>query len=109
MDDQAVGNQPATSAMTCTEPLALVSDTAPPAPTLAMTRLGIVWPATKFRFDAKGSGVAAGETVRNDADVGAVAVTFNTTAPTPTNGTPPRPVTVKVRVSPGPMAPPPAA
>ena len=39
-------NQPATSAMTWVVPAALKSDTRPPAPSLAMTRLGTIWPAT---------------------------------------------------------------
>src|SRR5205807_10414623 len=39
-------------------------------------------------------------------DVGLVAVTFSATAATPAGGTPPRPVTWRLRTCPGPMGPP---
>src|SRR5665648_998083 len=47
----------------------------------------------KFRFDAVGRAASSPYTVRYPGLVGAVTVTFNTTADTPDAGTPPRPVT----------------
>ena len=38
----------------------LVSVTLPVAPTLTMTRFGMVWPAVKFRFEAAGRVVSDG-------------------------------------------------
>src|SRR5436309_3548884 len=67
--------------------------TFPPSPTFTTTRLGSVWPATGFRFDAVGRGTPFGHTVRKLRAVGSVTVTFRTTDDTPVAGTPPRPVT----------------
>src|SRR4051812_49058630 len=69
---------------------------------------GIVVPRVKFRFDAFGRPPPLGNTVRNDDAVGSTAVTFNTTAATPDDGTPPRPSTGRSNVAPAPSDPPPA-
>ena len=69
----------------------------PPAPTFAMTMFGIVWPAEKLRFDATGRATPFGYTVRYPAEVGPATVTLSTTAPTPLEGIPGRPVTVSSR------------
>ena len=66
-----------------------------------MTRFGTLWPATKFRFDVAGRVVPSPYTVMTPALVGAVTVTFNTTADTPEFGTPSRPATVRCTVPPG--------
>ncbi len=108
VNDAAVGNQPTTSAIRSVEPAELNRVTLPSTPTLAMTRFGIDSPGTKFRFDANGRGDPAGYTVTNPGAVGPVTVTFNTTAPTPPAGTPPRPATVRSTAAPPPRAPPPA-
>jgi hypothetical protein len=50
----------------------------------------MVWPATKFRLDAVGPVVPSRYTVTYPGLVGAVTVTFSTTAETPVAGTPPR-------------------
>src|SRR5450631_4291932 len=71
----------------------LYRSTLPLAPTGAMTRFGTVWPATKFRFDTPGRRLPSPYTVRYPGLVGAVTVTFSTTADTPETGTPPRPST----------------
>src|SRR4051794_12861796 len=55
-------------------------ETCPSLPSFAMTRLGIVWPAAMFKFDASGRGVPLGHTVRYVGRVASVAVTFRTTA-----------------------------
>lgn len=57
-------NQPLTSAMTCTLPLELKKATRQPAPSMTITRFGTVCPATKLRFDASGTAVPAGNTLR---------------------------------------------
>src|SRR6266853_3907818 len=67
--------------------------TLPPVPTPTITRLGTVWPATKLRLDASGMVTPAGHTVRKPAVLAFASVTFKTTADTPLDGTPPRPVT----------------
>src|ERR1700676_1696410 len=54
-----------------------------------MTRLGTVSPATKLRLEATGCVAPDGHTVRKLVAVGLVTVTFNTTADTPEEGTPP--------------------
>ena len=64
---------------------------------------------TKLRFDAFGRRAPAGYTVRWPAAVGAVTVTFITTASTPAAGTPPCPATGEVaRASLAPNAPEPS-
>src|SRR5450631_3074315 len=94
-------NQPETSAIRWTVPgEALYRATLPPAPTGAMTRLGTLWPATKFRFDVPGRVVWSPYTVMTPGLVGAVTVTFNTTADTPELGTPPIPATCRCTVPP---------
>src|SRR5882672_2465585 len=75
--------------------------TLPPVPTPTITRFGIVSLALKFRVEAFGSATPDGNTVRNPAELGLVAVTFRTTAATPVDGTPPRPVTCRSSVWPG--------
>ncbi len=67
--------------------------TLPPVPTPTITRLGTVWPATKLRLDASGMVTPVGHTVRKPAVLAFASVTFKTTADTPLDGTPPRPVT----------------
>ncbi len=67
--------------------------------TPTVTRLGLVWPATKFRFEALGI-APLGHTVTWLATLGLVTVTFITTADTPEPGTPPRPVTCSERRAP---------
>src|SRR3954447_22589433 len=76
---------PATSATTCTEPNLLKIRAAPVAPSLTVTRFGIVCPPTKFRFDAVGGNVPSGCTVRKLSSLGSVAVTFITIEPAPTD------------------------
>ncbi|HQZ34874.1 MAG TPA: hypothetical protein PK020_10640 [Ilumatobacteraceae bacterium] len=68
-------------------------DTFPSTPTFATTRFATVSPAPKFTFDAPGRTDPAGNTVAQPATDGPVTVTFNTTASTPDNGTPPTPTT----------------
>src|SRR5215218_11423063 len=67
-----VANQPTTSKTTWVLPALLKTLTFPPAPTLATTRLGTSWPATKLRLEAVGLVSPEGKTVRNPADVGSV-------------------------------------
>src|SRR6478735_8718733 len=55
---------------------------------LTMTRLGTVWPPTKFRLEASGRGLSGGVTVRKLGSVGSVTVTLMTTDPTPLAGKP---------------------
>ena len=59
----------------------------------------MVWPVSKLRLEAVGRGVPVGQTVRNEAVVGLVAVTLMATESTPVAGTPPRPVTTISHVS----------
>src|SRR6478735_7960648 len=73
-----------------------------------MTMLAIVWPGVKFRFDALGRAAPVGHTVTKLGADGLVTVTFNATVPTPDAGTPPRPVTERFNVWPGPTLPTPA-
>src|SRR5690606_41960450 len=77
-------NQPTTSASRCTCPPKLNNDTFPPAPTFATTRSGVASPAPTFKFDGSGRAAPVGHTVTSDPSVASTAVTFNTTAPTPT-------------------------
>src|SRR5215831_7521495 len=98
-------NQPLTSTTTSTLPRKLKRLTMPPEPTLTMTRLGTVWPPTKLRLDAVGWVAPAGQTVRKLGAVGLVTVTLRATADTPVAGTPPTPVTWRLRVTPGPNGP----
>src|SRR5437764_1463319 len=89
--------------MRCTEPEALRSETLPPLPTLATTRLDTVWPGTEV------SAAVLGRLSLHDAlpiyelAVGWVAVTLSTTAPTPVAGTPATPVTGRSMLPPAPM------
>src|SRR3954470_237532 len=78
----------------------------PLPPTFTMARLGTVWPAMALRFDAFGGAAPEGNTVRWVAALGAMAVTFTTTADTPEEGTPPRSRTATDRVDWPAMAPP---
>src|SRR3954452_9372877 len=91
---------PATSATTCTAPNRLKIRAAPLAPSFTVTRFGMVCPATKLTLDAFGGNVPSGWTVRKLASLGSVAVTFMTTDPAPTDGTPPSPATGTNRVVP---------
>ena len=68
------------------------------APTGAITSFGTGLSLTKFRFDAVGKAVPSPYTVTYPALVGAVTVTFSTTAETPVAGTPPRPATCRCTV-----------
>ena len=63
--------------------------TLPPAPTLATTAFGTFWPATKFRFDAFGTGSPQGNTDAYPAAWACTTVTFSTT-PVASIGTHPR-------------------
>ena len=90
-----------TSTMTSVAPDWLKIEILPPVPILATTRLGVVCPARKLRFEVVGRVVPVGNTVRYDAAVGLVAVTLTTTASTPVAGTPPRPTTVRSNTLPG--------
>src|SRR4051812_27847382 len=88
--------------MTSTLPTALAKLTlpalVPPVPILAVTRFGTVWFGAKFRLEAVGAVVPAGKTVRNEALLPWVTVTFMTTA-TALAGTPvDAPVTMRSRV-----------
>src|SRR6476659_7609167 len=73
----------------------------PSAGTRTMTRFGLVWPARKLRFDARGGEPwSPGYTVRKLGAVGSVTVTFIATATTPESGTTLR-VGARVEVSRG--------
>src|SRR6185437_5230324 len=72
-----------------------------------MTRLAIVCPGVKLRFEANGRAWPVGQTVAKPLADGPVAVTLITTARTSLAGTPPRPTTAtEIRLLPG-TAPPP--
>ena len=71
------------------------------------TRLAAVLPAGAFTFEAFGSPTFDGKAVRCVAAVGWTAVRLTITAPTPEAGTVPRPRTVRARVPPPAMGPPP--
>src|SRR5438445_317887 len=58
----------------------LVRLTVPSAPTGTITRFGTVSPAPKFRFDEVGSAAPSGYAVMKPPALGAVTVTFSTTA-----------------------------
>src|SRR5438270_137381 len=73
--------------MTCTVTKRLYTLNLPPTPSLTTTRLGAVWPATKFRFEALGLGAPVGHAVTKLDAVGSVAVRLRTTAETPVDGT----------------------
>src|SRR5664279_1245574 len=79
----------------------LYSATAPSAPTGARTRFGTVCPAVKFRFEASGRGEPEAYPVMTPPALGALTVTFSTTADTPVAGTAPCPVTLTATVAPG--------
>src|ERR1700722_7492586 len=64
----------------------------------SVTRFATVAPAVQFRFVARGWAGPVGQTVRKPALVVSVTVTLATTAETPAEGTPPSPVTCRVRV-----------
>src|SRR5215204_1362248 len=85
--------------MTLVAPTALANRTTPPAPTPTVTRLGMIWPAPKLRFEALGRGAPPGYTVRNDSSVASTTVTFITTAEADA-GTPDAPVTTRSRSAP---------
>src|SRR5207248_11636427 len=96
-------NHPPTSTMTLTLPYPLKMLTRPFPSSGVMTRLGMTWLATKFRFDASGCEPGGeGDTVRKPSDVGFATVTLSTTASTPVAGTGPLPLTCTCRVWPGP-------
>src|SRR3981081_4667065 len=67
-----------------------------------MTRFGTVTPAVQLRLEARGRVAPAGYTVKKQAAVVRVAVTFKATAVTPVVGIPPTPVTWTSRLSSGP-------
>ena len=52
--------QPTTSMITWLLPARLKRSIRPPDPSLALTRLGTVWPGVKLRFDAVGRGAPVG-------------------------------------------------
>src|SRR5690349_8458134 len=81
-------NQPARSATTCTDPELLAMSIQPSGDTVAITRLGIVSPAAKLRFEVAGFCVPVGYTVRKLGAVVSVAVTLRTTALVVPSGTP---------------------
>src|SRR5262249_41043297 len=72
------------------------------------TRLGMISPATKLRFDASGCEAPHGNTVTKPGPTPLVAVTFNATA-VASAGTPPRPVTCSCSTPPPGILPPPAS
>src|SRR5689334_21165598 len=66
--------------MTCTEPAAFAIRMAPFVPILTVTRLGIVWPGKRFRFETPGWLTPDGHTETKLCAVPPVTVTFATTA-----------------------------
>src|SRR5829696_1615081 len=82
--------------------------TLPPLPILAMTALGMSWPAWKLRLEATGTGWPQGNTVANPAAAAPAAVTLRATA-LALVGTLPRPVTWTSMTLPAPIGPPPEA
>ena len=97
-NDEPDANQPTTSTNRFTDPIAGESsafhnDTFPFAPTFATTKFATGTPPTKFNDDVPGRASPPGHTVTYPDDNASTAVTFNTTAPTPDPGTPPRPNT----------------
>ncbi|TPG16863.1 hypothetical protein EAH86_08690 [Pedococcus bigeumensis] len=58
-----VGIHPATSTTMLSSPAAFEMETAPPSPTMAMTRTGFVSPLARLRLEALGRGAPAGQTV----------------------------------------------
>src|SRR4051794_14012733 len=92
--------------MTCTAPMVLANAALPPFASRTVTRFGIVSLGPKFRFDALGAGVFDGNTVRNEAAVPPVAVTFMTTALADAGMDPPTPVTWRSLVVPATRGPP---
>src|SRR3954453_3714880 len=52
----------------------------PPAPSLAITMLGTLWPGVKLRFEANGRGAPVGHTVAKLGALGFGTVTFRATA-----------------------------
>jgi hypothetical protein len=66
--------------MRWTAPELLYSASFFPVPSATVTRLGVVCPAARLRFDAVGRGAPSGHTVTNVDAVGAVPVRFSTTA-----------------------------
>ena len=104
-DECSSGNQPITSTTRSVAPAKLNTETVPSAPTLAITMFDTTLPAVAFRFDAVGRAEPVGHTVTYVSAVGCTAVTFNATAPTPDDGTPPRPTTRNVVVDAAPTWP----
>src|SRR6185437_3340005 len=96
--------------MNCTVPVVLLrKSTFPSDPTFTTTRFGIVSPAEKFRFDTVGAVTPSGYTSAFPPTVGAVTVTFSTTAVTPDDGTPSTPATASTAdefAATGPVTPP---
>ncbi len=64
-------------------PLRLNSETSPPAPTLTVTRLGLITPWVRLRFDVPGIGIPDGHAVTKPLPMALTDVMFNTTADTP--------------------------
>src|SRR6266566_6517556 len=87
-------NQPKTSPTYWAVPVPPLNRSILPSdPTGTTTRLGMVSPAVKFRFEVFGWVTPSGHTVAKPGAVGWVAVMLIATAPTPVVGTPPWPVT----------------
>src|ERR1035438_1033280 len=96
------------SSATLIVPKALKTSTFPAALTPTSTRLASTSPADGFTFDVRGKDPPSGYSVSSVPLVGAIAVTFITTALTPDPGRPPRPSTVITRLAPCVMGPLPA-
>src|SRR5436305_1973931 len=72
----------------------------PSGASFTVSRLLIVWPAAKLTLAGLGRGWSDGHSVRYARAVGPVTATFNTTAPAPLEGTPPRPATCNTATPP---------
>src|SRR5450631_2392412 len=77
----------------------------PPAPTGTIARFATVWPGAKMRVGVAGRVDPVGYSVTYPALVGPTRVVLITTAETPVAGTPPRPVTCRSAMPPGPSEP----
>src|ERR1700680_3995038 len=97
--------------MTWVLPKALKMSMVPAGESLTSTKLGTVCPPTKLRSDALGIVVPSGHMTRSLVVVGAVTVTFRTTAvggmPDDITGTLPLPATISGIVAAGPRDEPP--
>src|SRR5664279_2895782 len=81
---------PVTSTNRCAEPNdPLNNEIFPSTPTGTLTVFGMFCPAPKFRFEVFVCAIPVGHTVTYPGACGATTVTFNTTAATPTAGSPP--------------------